>query len=85
MRNIMVRRRRYGDQVHLILENYYLLVDDVPDFIWLSIDGQKTIAQIAQAVADNFGCAPAAAVDAVCEVMGMLAAQTVVTMAEDAP
>ena len=83
--NVLVRRRRYGEKVHLLLDNYYVIVDELPDFVWLGIDGEKTVGHIADDLAHQYGCAPDAALEATCEVLEMFARQSLVEFAASRP
>ena len=51
-RDFRVRRRRSGDQLKLIRDNYIYEIDAGTDLIWQLCDGESTIAHIAARLAN---------------------------------
>ncbi|MFT3770473.1 MAG: PqqD family protein [Minicystis sp.] len=77
--SIFARRRREGDQVYLTVNNYYVFLEELPDFVWRNIDGKKTVEQIADAIAQKCGCSAEAAWAATCELLDFFAEQALLT------
>ena len=78
--NRLVRRRRYSGQAHLVLQDCHVLLDELPDFIWRTLDGARTVEQIADALSANYGCTAQAAFAATCEVLTMFAKESLVAV-----
>jgi len=82
--SIYVRRRRYADQIHLILNNYYAVLDEVPDFLWCAIDGRSNVEQLAAAMCQKYDCAAEAALDAIYGILDVFVQEGFVTIAPTA-
>lgn len=48
--SVLVRRRRYGDKLYLILDNYYYNLDPAMDAVWCACDGIRTVADVVREV-----------------------------------
>jgi len=50
VRNFRVRRRRNGEVIWLLLDNYCFVLDELTDVVWRACDGESTIAQLQERV-----------------------------------
>jgi hypothetical protein len=53
--NFRVRRRRNGDLIWLILDNYSFVLDARTDAAWCACDGRRTIEEMSKVVASAVG------------------------------
>jgi Coenzyme PQQ synthesis protein D (PqqD) len=77
--SIFARRRREGDQVYVTINNYYVFLEELPNFVWRKIDGKRTVEQIADAIAEKCGCSAEAAWGATCELLDFFATQSLLS------
>ena len=76
------RRRRSAQGVVLVRENFFLDVDRVVDQVWLAIDGQTSVAAIAEVVRMERSMELGLAVAATVAALAVLAERRMVSWAD---